>query len=72
MIPLPWQWDRDGIEIMIPIPYQWVRDENGIMISPPSRSRDLIFDSVAFKFVMDNRGSKSRTLGGDELPTRRI
>ena len=60
MIPLPWQWDRDGIEIMIPIPYQWVRDENGIMISLPSRSRDLIFDSVDLKFAHSVRTGRSR------------
>ena len=72
MIPLPWQWDRDGVEIMIPIPYQWDRDGSGIMISLPSRSRDLIFDSVAFKFTMGSRGTKSRTLGGNKIPTRRI
>ena len=60
MIPLPRQWDRDGIEIMIPTPYQWDRDESGIMISPPSRSRDLIFDSAAFKFTHSMRAVRSR------------
>ena len=72
MIPLPRQWGRDGSEIMTPLPYQWGRDGSGVVISPPSRPRDLIFDSVAFEFTMGSRGTKSRTLGGNKIPTRRI
>ena len=63
MIPPPWHGDRDGSEIMTPLPSQWDRDGGGVVISPPSRSRDLIFDAVSTKPTMAGRGSNARGLG---------
>ena len=59
MIPLPWQGDRDGSEIMIPLPYQW--------------GRDLIFDAFAFKPTMVGRGTKASEQGAIKfLPIARM
>ena len=60
----PGRGDRDGGEIMIPLPYQWDRDGSWVMISLPSRSRDLIFDAVDFKFTMGGRGTQAREQRG--------
>ena len=48
---------------MNPLPYQWGRDGSGVIISPPSRSSDLIFDAVAFKFAMVGRGTNASEQG---------
>ena len=56
--------ERVGSGIKIPLPWQGGRDGIGLAISPPSRSRDLISDAVAFKFTMDGRGTQAREQWG--------